>query len=309
MATVRSATVADVARLAGVSTATVSRALSRPELVTDRTRRRIAVAIRHLGYEPMEAAQRLGSRRHGRLGVLVGAKADQEARELASSCVRAVAVRGRSAALHPVPQQGEARATYLEHLSRAHTLDGLIDLGACLSADEARAAGQATSTVVAAAGHPLLGVMPGRRAGSLLPVRTADLVVAVGAAGGSAAGRLAGLSEVVPRIVADWHDGTLAGAFRTFAGQLATRRGRGRDARVAYVALDAVAAGGGALALAGRSRSTPPLVCIVSHPLTDVHRAITVRIPHDAVALTLVDELLERIDRAAPPPATTGRPA
>jgi len=61
----------DVARLAGVSTATVSRALNTPGQVEARTRQRIHHAIEKLRYVPHGAARALRSRRSGMLGAVV----------------------------------------------------------------------------------------------------------------------------------------------------------------------------------------------------------------------------------------------
>ena len=51
------ATIGDVARKAGVSTATVSRAIARPEMVSARTREIVAAAVRAIGYEPGAAVR------------------------------------------------------------------------------------------------------------------------------------------------------------------------------------------------------------------------------------------------------------
>lgn len=57
------ARIVDVARLAGVSTATVSRALSNPGRVNTETRRRVLEAVSALGYTPNAAARNLRARR------------------------------------------------------------------------------------------------------------------------------------------------------------------------------------------------------------------------------------------------------
>ena len=64
-------TLADVARLAGVSSATVSRALTRGDSVRSETRRRILSAVEALDYRPNRAARGLSTGRSGALGMLV----------------------------------------------------------------------------------------------------------------------------------------------------------------------------------------------------------------------------------------------
>ena len=61
----------EVAKRAGVSTATVSRALSRPDLVTPQTRRTVLQAVKSLGYSPNSAAKHLRTRRSGNILVTV----------------------------------------------------------------------------------------------------------------------------------------------------------------------------------------------------------------------------------------------
>jgi LacI family transcriptional regulator len=62
---------ADVARLAGVSTATVSRVLNRPGAVTPELRRRVHEAVDRLGYVAHGPARALASRRSNTIGAVV----------------------------------------------------------------------------------------------------------------------------------------------------------------------------------------------------------------------------------------------
>ena len=64
-------TLADVAALAGVSAATVSRALTRGDAVKRTTRRRVLAAVDALGYRPNRAARGLSTGLSGALGMLV----------------------------------------------------------------------------------------------------------------------------------------------------------------------------------------------------------------------------------------------
>jgi LacI family transcriptional regulator, repressor for deo operon, udp, cdd, tsx, nupC, and nupG len=61
----------DVARVAGVSTATVSRALSRPEVVSPATLEAVLAAVRVTGYTINQAARNLRQQRTGGIVALV----------------------------------------------------------------------------------------------------------------------------------------------------------------------------------------------------------------------------------------------
>jgi DNA-binding LacI/PurR family transcriptional regulator len=61
----------DVARAAGVSVATVSRAFSEAGAVSEGTRRRVLTEARRLGYSPNPAARRLITGRWGNIGLIV----------------------------------------------------------------------------------------------------------------------------------------------------------------------------------------------------------------------------------------------
>lgn len=72
MATQRSApTLNDVARLAGVSTATVSRCLNSPDRVVESTRTRVMDAVRDLGYSPNFGGRVLAARRTHTIGAII----------------------------------------------------------------------------------------------------------------------------------------------------------------------------------------------------------------------------------------------
>lgn len=64
-------TLADVARLAKVSTATVSRCLNTPDLVVDKTRERVMAAVGELGYAPNFSARALAAKRTNTVGAVI----------------------------------------------------------------------------------------------------------------------------------------------------------------------------------------------------------------------------------------------
>ena len=63
-------TIDDVARTAGVSTATVSRVLNQPESVSEALRKKVVAAVAHLGYVPHAGARALMLRRSGTVGAV-----------------------------------------------------------------------------------------------------------------------------------------------------------------------------------------------------------------------------------------------
>lgn len=65
------ATVSDVARLARVSTATVSRTLNSPDIVRPEVRERVTAAIQKLGYIPNDSARALRQNQTRLIGVIV----------------------------------------------------------------------------------------------------------------------------------------------------------------------------------------------------------------------------------------------
>jgi LacI family transcriptional regulator len=86
----------DVARHAGCSTATVSRALNTPELVSADVRERVIAAARELGYMPNSAARALSSGRTRMIGVVVPTLCNGIFARLAEALQKALAQHGYS---------------------------------------------------------------------------------------------------------------------------------------------------------------------------------------------------------------------
>jgi LacI family transcriptional regulator len=63
-------TIRDVAKHAGVSTATVSRTLRAPEIVSPSTRERVQRAVRELAFEPSQLGRQLAERRYAANGIV-----------------------------------------------------------------------------------------------------------------------------------------------------------------------------------------------------------------------------------------------
>ena len=67
----RTPTLEDVAKRAGVSTATVSRCLNSPDKVIEDTRKRVMQAVDDLGYAPNFSAQALAAKRTRTIGAII----------------------------------------------------------------------------------------------------------------------------------------------------------------------------------------------------------------------------------------------
>jgi LacI family transcriptional regulator len=78
----------DVARAAGVSTASASRALAQSGAVSAELRARVQAAAERLHYVPNLAARTLAARRSGLLGIILGTLADPLVAAVATACER-----------------------------------------------------------------------------------------------------------------------------------------------------------------------------------------------------------------------------
>lgn len=114
-------TLADVALAAGVHPSTVSRVLSRPELIGAATRTAVEQAIIRLGYVPNRAARQLAGGRVGSIGVLV----PDITNPFFAQVVRAVQQGCREAGLTMLLADTDQRAD--EELSEARALAGSVD--------------------------------------------------------------------------------------------------------------------------------------------------------------------------------------
>ncbi|WP_432497142.1 LacI family DNA-binding transcriptional regulator [Kineococcus gypseus] len=135
-------TIVDVARAAGVSVATVSKAVNRRDGVAPATHRRVMAAAAELGYDPAPAP-RPARRRTGVVAVLV-AEFEPFSLEVLRGASRAVGGSGYELLAHAGAVGGE-RAGW-EHRSLARLAGTLVD-GAVVVAPTAPAAGAAVPVV------------------------------------------------------------------------------------------------------------------------------------------------------------------
>jgi DNA-binding LacI/PurR family transcriptional regulator len=124
----RTASMADVAREAGVSGQTVSRVANGKTNVDEATRERVLAAMRRIGYRPNSAARALRNGRFRSIGVIISALSTFGNSRTLDAVASAAAAEGFSIVLMPVatPSQGEVAGAF-SRLDE-QTVDGVIIL-------------------------------------------------------------------------------------------------------------------------------------------------------------------------------------
>jgi DNA-binding LacI/PurR family transcriptional regulator len=129
----RRVTIADIAREAEVSTSAVSYALNGRRGVSPRTRERILVLARDLGWRPHSAARALKAARAGAVGLLLAGQEEAFGEEaffllrFLAGLEGALAGRGVALVLHTVPDRSAENAVY-EQWYAERRVDGMIVL-------------------------------------------------------------------------------------------------------------------------------------------------------------------------------------
>ena len=118
-------TIADVAQRAGVSTATVSRVLSRPELVAPETRLRVRAAVDLLGYEPNGMARSLRTARASRILLTVPIISNPVFSDVIRGAERAAREAGYAVILGETRDNPEQADAYWA-MMRGHEIDGIV---------------------------------------------------------------------------------------------------------------------------------------------------------------------------------------
>ncbi len=132
--TEKTSTLQDVARIAGVSTATVSRALSYPGMVSEATRDRVTKAVQASGYRVNRTARNLRTQRAHSVLVMLPDLGNPFFSTILEGISRSLSNKGYSmliASTRQVHATGERLVDYLDD-ARA---DGMIILDGGLTAD------------------------------------------------------------------------------------------------------------------------------------------------------------------------------
>ena len=124
---------ADVASAAKVSTASASRALARPELVSEAVRARVADAAARLGYVANAAARSLSTRKSNLVGAILSDPADPVVLQMLDAAERSLSAHGVGV-LVQAASAGTSPAACAQALA-ARGIDGLLFIGAGATPD------------------------------------------------------------------------------------------------------------------------------------------------------------------------------
>jgi LacI family transcriptional regulator len=131
-------TIYEVAERAGVSIATVSHALNRPDRVGASTRQRVLDVVDEMGFTPKAAAVSLARRGVGRIGVVAPFTSYPTYATRLSGVLEACSARNVDVVVFDVPSVAAAMSPLLRTLPVTGRLDGLLIMGVPLEDAMAR---------------------------------------------------------------------------------------------------------------------------------------------------------------------------
>ncbi len=156
----RKATSHEVARLAGVSQSTVSRAFNRESAVSEETLKRIRAAADKLGYWPNELARSLISRQSNMVGIVMGDILNPFYPAVLAAFTQKLQARGRRVLLFSVAPGSDVDDVLPQMLQ--YQVSGLVITSATLSSRMARTISASGTPVVlfnrSIYGHPVNSV-------------------------------------------------------------------------------------------------------------------------------------------------------
>ena len=122
----RSVTIDDVAKKAGVSIKTVSRVVNREPNVRAATKEKVEVAIKELNYRPNQSARGLAARRSYMIGLLYDNPSPNYLANLQSGVLEACHEKGYGVALNPMSFHDPDLTETVVHWVRQSFIDGVV---------------------------------------------------------------------------------------------------------------------------------------------------------------------------------------
>ncbi|KAF3306238.1 MULTISPECIES: LacI family DNA-binding transcriptional regulator [Lactobacillales] len=129
-------TIKDVSKLAGVSVATVSRALNDSGYVSEKSRQKVEAAVKELGFYPNEVARTLYHKKSKMIGLLVPDLSNPYFTALASGVEDGLSERGYGLLLGNVQDSSDKVATYVRNFEQ-NNVAGLLS-AVSIKAEEIR---------------------------------------------------------------------------------------------------------------------------------------------------------------------------
>lgn len=200
----KAATIYEVAEQAGVSIATVSRALRDSDLVTEATRAKVRAAVEALNYTPNQLGRSLAEGRHAANGIVFPDLTGPYYAEVVLGYEEAASELGRSVLILTTSGRRDAEAAVLDLAGR---VDGLAVISNAVSDGAVRAVAATGTPLVLLARPPVDGIDTIRTRNERTAADLAAHLVAHGhrrivfvgdpAASPDAAGRYAGLGKAL----------------------------------------------------------------------------------------------------------------
>ncbi|WP_194396147.1 LacI family DNA-binding transcriptional regulator [Microbacterium atlanticum] len=241
--------IADVARVAGVSKSTASRALTGSGYVSEATRARVRDAATALGYVPTTSAVSLVTGRTQTVGVVMPSLDRWFFAQVLEGIQDALLERRYDLALYGAPPESSARRDMFEHFLARKRFDGLIAVGLEPSAHELERLVAFGKPVVAVGGYD---------------IGTNAVTIDDRAAGRIATDHLIGLGHREIAFLGGDPDGrrTSFGDGRRLKGYRAAMRDAGLDAHARHIHSEVTLPGGysAAVELLGDRRTRPTAV-------------------------------------------------
>ena len=122
----KKATIADVARLAGVSIKTVSRVTNKEPNVRKDTRVRVAAAIKELGYQPNPSARSLAARRSYLVGLVYDNPSPSYLINVQNGSLNTCRAEGYDLVIYPCDYRSDSLADDLASMVRQSRVDGVV---------------------------------------------------------------------------------------------------------------------------------------------------------------------------------------